>query len=368
MRSKAWSTSSPLWSNVALIAAAASLLTVVLAAPAAAASPTISEFSVPTANAGPSAIAAGHDGNLWFTESTANQIGRITPKGKVTEFPLPTPNSGPAVITAGPDGNLWFTESSANRIGRITPAGTVTEFPIPTPNSVPAGITAGPDGNVWFTELGASQIGRITPLGGISEYPVAPDDLMGPRGITVGPDGNIWFTVGLAHVGRITPVGDVRPCWHRPVGTGCSPGSTSTTAAEFAVPEADNGLADIVAGPDGNLWLAGGDPQILTRIDTAGTGVSTITVGDRCDCQPLSLAIGPDGNLWFAGRISTSRTDGVGRVVPATGALTRFTTPTRFWSICCAPTGLAGATAGPDGNLWFTEGGANQIGQLRLGP
>ena len=52
----------------------------------------------------------------------------------------------------GPDGNLWFTESLGNRIGRITTAGVMTEFPRHRPGSRPSGIVAGPDGNLWFTE------------------------------------------------------------------------------------------------------------------------------------------------------------------------------------------------------------------------
>jgi cysteine-rich repeat protein len=47
----------------------------------------------------------------------------------VTEFPLPTADpdvvsfghSSPHDITLGPDGNLWFTEIQANQIGRIDP-------------------------------------------------------------------------------------------------------------------------------------------------------------------------------------------------------------------------------------------------------
>src|SRR5207302_10701435 len=35
-------------------------------------------------------------------------------------FQVPTSNSGPAGISSGPDGNLWFTESSGNKIGRLT--------------------------------------------------------------------------------------------------------------------------------------------------------------------------------------------------------------------------------------------------------
>src|SRR5438093_608793 len=68
------------------------------------------------------------------------------------EFPVPTPNSYPIGITAGPDGNLWFTEFFASEIGRVTTGGAITEFPVPTPNSGPNDISAGPDGNVWFTE------------------------------------------------------------------------------------------------------------------------------------------------------------------------------------------------------------------------
>ncbi len=37
--------------------------------------------------------------------------------------------AGLAGIAAGPDGNVWFTEGVGNKIGRITPAGDVTEFP-----------------------------------------------------------------------------------------------------------------------------------------------------------------------------------------------------------------------------------------------
>ena len=41
--------------------------------------------------------------------------------GRINEFPIPTLASNSIAITAGPDGNLWFTEFHANQIGRITP-------------------------------------------------------------------------------------------------------------------------------------------------------------------------------------------------------------------------------------------------------
>ena len=154
----------------------------------------VTEFPIPTASSSPCGIAAGPDGNLWFTESAP---ARTRSAGSRRQGSSPSSRSRRRAavlgITAGPDGNLWFTESGANQIGRITPAGAVTEFPIPTAGSHPYGITAGPDGNLWFTEFNANKIGRITTAGVITEFPI-PTAGSAAYGIAAGPDGNLWFT------------------------------------------------------------------------------------------------------------------------------------------------------------------------------
>ena len=83
--------------------------------------------------------------------------------GKIREYQVPTANSYPEGITTGPDGNLWFTESNTNNIGRISPSGKhkLAEYPIPTAKSLPVGIATGPDGNLWFTEFNANNIGQL---------------------------------------------------------------------------------------------------------------------------------------------------------------------------------------------------------------
>ena len=60
------------------------------------------------------------------TSIGVNVIASPTP---VREFPAGTASSG---IAAGVDGNLWFTEFNGNQIARITPAGKITEYPVPT--------------------------------------------------------------------------------------------------------------------------------------------------------------------------------------------------------------------------------------------
>ena len=83
-------------------------------APLADAAPAFKSFRIPTANSEPEGITFGPDGNMWFTEAAANQIGRIDPKGNITEFVVPQASSAPEAITAGADGALWFTEASAS--------------------------------------------------------------------------------------------------------------------------------------------------------------------------------------------------------------------------------------------------------------
>jgi hypothetical protein len=94
---------------------------------------------------------------------SGSRIGRIPTAGApVSQFSLPTAAAGPTEIALGPDAALWFSESSADQIGRIDPVShAVMEFPL-AKGSGPQGIVAGPDGAIWFTEFGRDRIGRLS--------------------------------------------------------------------------------------------------------------------------------------------------------------------------------------------------------------
>jgi streptogramin lyase len=309
----------------------------VLAAPVlpAAAAPVgqVTEFSAGiTANSRPAGIAAGPDGNLWFTESNGNRIGRITPAGAVTEF---TAAGTPTGIAAGPDGNLWFTEFLGKKIGRITPAGVVTEFSagITPADGYPSGIAAGPDGNLWFTEPNGNRIGRITTAGVVTEFSAGITAGSFPTSIVAGPDGNMWFTESSGNrIGRITPAGVV---------TESSIGITAGSSPY-----------GIAAGPDGNLWFTESTGNRIGRITPAGA-VTEFSTGITAGSGLRDIAAGPDGNMWFA-ELEGQR---VGRITPA-GVVTEFSAGITALS---NPLGIA---AGPDGNLWFTESLGSRIGRI----
>ena len=313
----------------------------------------VTEFGAGITSA-PIRIAAGPDGNVWFTEPNADRIGRITPLGFVTEFSAGiTAGAYPYDITAGPDGNLWFTEpgnlslapSGIDKIGRITPQGIVTEFSAGlSANARPIGITAGADGNLWFTEAGGTGIGRITPTGLITEFSIGLRIGEQVVSITAGPDGNLWFTacvpsrygfgICVGRVGRITPLGVV-----------------STVAQNVTNP------FNITAGPDGNLWLTQGYFLRIGRVTPEGV-VTEFIEGHTGGAFTCCITAGPDGNVWFTERGNDlGASDRIGRITPD-GVVTEFSAGI---SRRAYPNGI---TAGPDGSLWFTEPGGNRIGRI----
>lgn len=258
----------------------------------------VTRFPLPDGVPTPNAVAAGPDGNLWFTAmdvaSVPGQVGgnpvddaivRLTPAGVFTVFRLPHSGSWPDGVTAGPDGNLWFAEFYGDAVGRVTPQGAISEFPVPPQradyHSQPHTIAAGPDGNLWFPDSGGNKIGRLTPAGAMTEFalPVHAENPAGsfPYGIAAGRDGAIWFTelTGM-RIGRITTAGRI---------------------TEFKLPGVNHVPKDIVAGPDGALWFLEPDTGVLGRITTDGH-ITEFPLADG-EHGPQELAAGRDGALWF---------------------------------------------------------------------
>jgi virginiamycin B lyase len=169
-------------------------------------------YDIPTAKAYPAAIAAGPDNAIWFTESKPydhlGKIGRVdlsTHPFSITEYDLPYDggNGEPQGIALGSDGALWFTDSYANGIGRITTSHDISLYPLPHASSEPMGIAPGPDGALWFTEY-AGRIGRIDPsTHAISEWHLAAPNAQ-PYSI-VARDADLWFTeYGAGRIGCIS--------------------------------------------------------------------------------------------------------------------------------------------------------------------
>jgi len=295
----------------------------------------ITAFEIPTPAA---AIAAGPDGNLWFTETTGRNIGRLTTSGVVTEFPISMAFATTSGIAAGPDGNVWFTEYKfveepafvgyVSQTGRIARDGNITEFPI-SGLAEPSTIVTGPGDRLWIGSRGEGKIGRFSTAGDVEGVVDAP----GVRRITNGPDGNLWFTGNTtitSHVGRVTRTGAV------------------ATFAIGGFPSA--GVSGIASGPDGNLWFTEERKNRIGRITTSGE-ITEFAIPTH-DSGPSSIVAGADGHLWF----TESRGNKIGRITTA-GVLSECA----LGHVGSDPGDIA---AGADGNLWFTMASANRIGRI----
>jgi virginiamycin B lyase len=305
------------------------------------------DFSMLSPNAGPTTIAIAPDGDIWYTLSSANAIGRMHPDGSgMVEYSIPTPDSSPRIISLGSDGNMWFSEHNSGKMGRITPDGEITEFPLSSQDSQPRAIALNSDGNIWVGMFASSRIGRITPEGVVTEWDIPTPD-SGPRALAAGPDGNIWFSEFKAgKIGRITPDGDI---------------------TEYTLPRPQTGPGDITAGADGNMWFLELN-GLMDNTPVNGNRVGRITLDGTITefdipsegSTPINIAVGPDRNVWY------TKNNTLGRVTPA-GIITEF-------PVAIGPARTVGLSAGSDrqtpdrliDRLWFTDPLNNRIGYLQF--
>lgn len=262
----------------------------------------IKSFDVPGAGAGSviASITAGPAGgdSVWFAGVSTGLVGRVTVGNAptITTFAVPQfappAASQPAGIAAGPDGNMWFTDRANPYLGNITPLiGTISQFPIATSSSrLAQGVVVLRSGELWFVEAGLAklamvqisslQVGSVNALTEIQPPSAQPDEM---RDITSSPDGNIWFTEPQSDkVGRVNV------------------NAVPMTIDEFAVPTAKAQPAAIGLGPDGAMWFAELHGKLLGRIPlnaAPGTTPQEFSLGFKA---PAALVTGPDCNLWVA--------------------------------------------------------------------
>ncbi len=344
-------------------------LCVLVAAPDAQAIPPLQIFTagLPAA-AGPVALAAAPDGDVWFSQDTpGTPLGRIAPDGTITEQPMPALaarlTSPPLALAVGPDGDVWLIAGSD--ILRVTPTGSVTDYgqsqapfsPPPLSGVSPVGIAVASDGSLWLTDTaGGGAIGHLTEPGQLTEYRAGLTRGGGVQGIAPGPDGDMWFTEADGRIGRITPQGAITeyaaatgsPYRSSPVATATcgSPSRAPWTGlrASRRVGRSRNSRPaplpqGIAPGPDGQIYVTepyGLDdgvldqPPAIAAISATGV-VSQEVIGTAFPfIAAWNLVAAADGALWltFPGdpaaigelAFAPTVTPGVAPAVTGTGA------------------------------------------------
>lgn len=272
---------------------------------------------------GPHGIEFDHLGRLWVSLEFSGCVVRLDERGTIEETidvrlyakgakePI---NTHPHGLGIGADGTtIWFTGKKTNTVGKINPDGSVEHFELPTVGAVPIYIAAGPDGNMWCTELVGNMIARITPTGEITEFKI-PTYNSRPIAIIPGPDGkSMWFSEEAGNkVARIDMEGEI---------------------TEFRVPLTQSNviLAGLAFDGSSNLWTQSYvDPH-----------------------NPIPK--GPDHIVKLDKAINTSRAGDLSRI------------PVNYYEVPTRLTIMHRITQGPDGNMWFTELGADKLGKVTIG-
>jgi virginiamycin B lyase len=293
------------------------------------------------------------------------EIGAFSPTqpGSVTYYSSGLPvKSVPWGIVSGPDQNLWFTDTGANAIGRITVTGSITEFSGVSTGGQPWNIIQAPSNNagLMFTELEGNRIGFIG-ISGIAISSIMEESLTTETGSY--PWGISLYTTTGAQTTQTV-------CYTASGGSvvGCFAGGMSVAPTLYPPSNVSSPAAEpygMTQGPGGALWIADYGQSCIATFTPGGAGGMTpvTTATPTHNAGPYQITPGPSaaggaGTLWF-----TEYTAGqIGRV---TVDADKPTTISEY--VVGNGTEPAGIVVQSNGTVWFTAYEGGFIGELQPG-
>ncbi|MCB1685789.1 MAG: carboxypeptidase regulatory-like domain-containing protein [Pseudomonadales bacterium] len=176
---------------------------------------------------GPHSLQVDHNGAIWITLATGNQLAKFDPKdGSFTTEPLPS-GIYPHTLRIDARNRVWYTVAGSNHVGVFDPStGQHENIRVPARSfgeavmlrmipfflwlgqyvdlsgaagagggegtgPVPYGIDIAPNGDIWFSQLNAHRIGRIDP--DTFELQMIDTPFKAPRRMRFDSRGDLWI-------------------------------------------------------------------------------------------------------------------------------------------------------------------------------
>jgi streptogramin lyase len=395
-------------------------------------------------------ITSGPDGHLWVTDSDEGKVLKVTTAGVVAGEYSPNGHVWAGIVT-GPDGRIWFPTGIASEPGRIdsmTPTGTVTE-PVEVWSAASSGAscesavtqgcrvlqftyasgttatgeaegqwadykgrlsgvrfeaydpTAKAIQSHWLADYSYDSRGRLR-----SEYDLRISPALKTRYAydeeghvtALSPPGQEPWIFSYGSIAGDSGTGRLLKAYRVPASTAIAKNETvantkvptisgsavtgatlsvtrgtwsgspvgysyrwsrCTTGVCTSIPGANNPMYTVATADLGDTLMA---TVQATNADgsTSASSVQTATVlspgsalteyAVPAGSHPFGITAGPDGNVWFTDASSGK----AGKITPA-GAISEYATDKD------EPVGI---TAGPDGNLWFVEHSVRNVAHM----
>jgi sugar lactone lactonase YvrE len=249
----------------------------------------------------PDGLAADSSGNVYVGDSSNHTIRKITRAGEVTTLaglagnPGSTDGTGnaarfnlPTAVAAGHDGNVYVADTFNHTIRKISPAGAVTTLAGLAGDSgstdgtgsaarfyYPQGVAADSSGNVYVTDnkntiRKISAAGTVTTLAGLAGIRGSADGIGSaaqfdfPQGVTTDDNGNVYVSdLHNQTIRKISAAGVVTTFAGLADTLGSDDGTGS--AARFNYP------SGVATDRSGNVYVTDSSNQTIRKIDASGT-------------------------------------------------------------------------------------------------
>lgn len=285
----------------------------------------------------PRALVMDPQDNLYVADEGTHTIRRISAAGEVTTVAGLANATGsangngsdarfnyPKGLALDSTGNLYVADQANRLIRRIDPAGVVSRFAGPF-GSNPEGVEFDLAGNLIVADWRNSNLLRISPAGAVSSVVSTPaSGFRDATDVARDGEGNFYITETRGECIRI-----IR-----------TDGTMETFAGESGVPGGEDGPPGVARfrgprgvafAPDGTLWVADTENNAVRRVSPAGvtTTVAGLPVGSRDGVgrdarisQVDGLFAGPEGSIWFTdgGNMIIRRAAPDGTVITFAGA------------------------------------------------
>ncbi|WP_407569464.1 hypothetical protein [Deinococcus altitudinis] len=222
-------------------------------------------------------------GTIWLSirsdDAQGSVIARLNPaSARLERFPVGAVGDTVNNLTRTPDGRLWFVQYKRDRLGEFDPvSGGVTSHAV-AENA--ENLRLGQDGALYYSQFyNTPAVVRFDPTSGSSRALSAGNSSKNLPRASVQTGGSVWYVDALAQsLNRIDLASGQTVQAHLP--SGAAPG-------------------ELVAAPDGTLWVADAARHLLYRLPSGSLDSVTVPLASGVNDGPRGLSVGPDGKLWY---------------------------------------------------------------------